>query len=121
MEVRLIEYGRRVDVKVVRREVVETEIILVAMERNPAPGQPPEGYICVYDVESEHGQRAVKAKPNDHGVLVFTQRPDSGHSIINTDNLVGALKRLSGDRWRPALHDYWEYFAAGAPELKEAP
>jgi hypothetical protein len=113
MEQRLPAIGHRVEVTVVRVEVIEPHVILSAMERNPHEGQQPGGYISVYDVASEHGQRALKAKVNDRGALIFTQNPDSGHSIVDTDNLVDILTRLSG-----TSGGYWEYFPDDAPELK---
>ena len=108
MEPRLPEYGDRVEVKVVRIDLTDTQVVLAAAERNPPKGRPPQGYGCVYRAESDNGRRAAQASPNDHGVLIFKQRPDGE---IDGDNLVGALTRLCG-----TSGGYWEYYPADAQE-----
>ncbi len=110
MEQRLPEYGDRIEVKVMRIDLTDTQVVLAAVERNPPEGRSPEGYYCVYRAESDHGRRAAQASPNDRGVLIFKQRPDGEHPI-DADNLVDALTRLCG-----TSGGYWEYYPADAPE-----
>ena len=47
MDLRLPAFGHRVEVTFVRVEVIETHVILSAIERNPPEGQRPKGYISV--------------------------------------------------------------------------
>ncbi|MCI0393274.1 MAG: hypothetical protein MOB07_31480 [Acidobacteria bacterium] len=77
---KVIPLGTVVPVKVVDVRINHSRVLLVCVDALEYRGEAPEGYLCLYDLDSPDGQRAAAAKKDHLGKLTFTEGgPEGGY------------------------------------------